>query len=79
MGVVAVVYVCDLRYFYVIFQNSNLDFILYYNLLLCFIQLEMHVRLVCAIKFYLLTYLLILYPSWSQILATPLIGEHELV
>ena len=36
----------------------NFDFILYYNLLLCFIQLEMHVRLICAIKFYLLTYLL---------------------
>jgi len=35
----------------------NFDFILYYNLLLCFIQLEMHVRLICAIKFYLLTYL----------------------
>ena len=33
------------------------DFILYYNLLLCFIPLEMHVRLICAIKFYLLTYL----------------------
>jgi len=32
---------------------------LYYNLLLCFIPLEMHVRLICAIKFYLLTYLLI--------------------
>jgi len=32
------------------------DFILYYNLLLCFIPLEMHVRLICAIKFYLLTY-----------------------
>jgi len=31
----------------------------YYNLLLCFIPLEMHVRLICAIKFYLLTYLLI--------------------
>ena len=25
----------------------NFDFILYYNLLLCFIQLEMHVRLMC--------------------------------
>jgi len=37
---------------------SNFDFILYYNLLLCFIQLEMHVRLICAIKFYLFTYLL---------------------
>jgi len=36
----------------------NFDFILYYNLLLCFIQLEMHVLLICAIKFYLLTYLL---------------------
>ena len=31
---------------------------LYYNLLLCFIPLEMHVRLIRAIKFYLLTYLL---------------------
>jgi len=31
--------------------------VLYYELLLCFIQLEMHVRLIlCAIKFYLLTY-----------------------
>jgi len=30
---------------------------LYCNLLLCFIPLEMHVRLLCAIKFYLLTYL----------------------
>ena len=38
--------------------NSNVDFMLYYNLLLCFIQLEMHVRLICAIKFYLLTCLL---------------------
>jgi len=38
----------------------NFDFILYYNLLLCFIQLEVHVRLICAIKFYLLTYLLII-------------------
>ena len=37
----------------------NFDFILYYNLLLCFIPLEMHVRLIRAIKFYLLTYLLI--------------------
>jgi len=27
----------------------NFDFILYYNLLLCFSQLEMHVRLICAI------------------------------
>ena len=37
--------------------NSNFDFILYYNLLLCFIQLQMHVhaRLICAIKFCLLT------------------------
>jgi len=35
--------------------NSNFDFILYYNLLLYFIQLEKHVRLICAIKFYLLT------------------------
>ena len=38
--------------------NSDFDFILYYNLILCFIPLEMHVRLLCAIKFYLLTYLL---------------------
>jgi len=38
--------------------NSNFYVILYYNLLLCFIQLEMHVRLIRAIKFYLLTYLL---------------------
>ena len=37
--------------------NSDSDFILYYNLLLCFISLEMHVRLIYAIKFYLLTYL----------------------
>jgi len=37
--------------------NSDFDFILDYNLLLCFIPLEMHVRLICAIKFYLLTYL----------------------
>jgi len=36
----------------------NFDFILYYNLLLCFIQQEMHVRLISAIKFYLLTYLI---------------------
>ena len=35
---------------------KNFNFTLYYNLLLCFIQLEMHVRLICAIKFYLLTY-----------------------
>jgi len=34
-----------------------LIFLLYYNLLLCFIQLQMHVRLICAVKFYLLTYL----------------------
>jgi len=32
--------------------------IVIYNLLLCFIPLEMHVRLICAIKFNLLTYLL---------------------
>ena len=32
-----------------------LIFLLYYNLLLCFIQLQMHVRLICAVKFYLLT------------------------
>ena len=38
--------------------NSDFDLILYYNLLLCFIPLEMHVRLICAIKFYLLTYFL---------------------
>jgi len=38
--------------------NSNFDFISYYNLLLCFIPLEMHVRLIRAIKFYLSTYLL---------------------
>jgi len=40
--------------------NSDFDFnfILYYNLLLCFILLEMHVRFICAIEFYLLTYLL---------------------
>jgi len=31
---------------------------LYYNLLLYFIPLEMHVRLIYAIKFYLLTDLL---------------------
>ena len=40
-----------------IFCNSDVNFVLYYNLLLYFIQLEMHVRLICAIKFYLLTYL----------------------
>jgi len=36
--------------------NSNFDYIglLYYNLLLCFIQQEIHVRLICAIKFYFL-------------------------
>ena len=39
-----------------IFCNSSFDFILFYNLLLCFMQLEMHVRLICGIKFYLLTY-----------------------
>jgi len=38
--------------------NSNFDFILYYNLLLCVIELEMHVSLICAIKFCLLTYLM---------------------
>jgi len=37
--------------------NSDFNFILCYNLLLCFIPLEMHVRLICAIKYYLLTYL----------------------
>jgi len=36
----------------------HFDFILYYNLVLCIIQLEMHVRLICAIEFYLHTYLL---------------------
>ena len=41
---------------------------LYYNLLLCFIPLEMHVRLICAIKFYLLTYLLT-YLIWQEQLA----------
>jgi len=30
----------------------------FYIVLLCFIPLEMHVRLICAIKFYLLSYLL---------------------
>jgi len=29
---------------------------MYYNLLLCSIPLEMYVRLMCAIKLYLLTY-----------------------
>jgi len=29
----------------------NFHFILYYNLLLCFIRLEMHIRLICAVKF----------------------------
>ena len=33
-------------------QDININI---YNLLLCFIPLEMHVRLMCAIKFYLLT------------------------
>ena len=33
--------------------------------LLCFIPLEMHVRLICAIKFYLLTYLL-LSRRWNR-------------
>ena len=36
----------------------DFDFMLYYNLLQCFIPLEMRVRLICAIKFYLLTYLI---------------------
>ena len=31
--------------------------IVIYNLLLCFIPLEMHVHLICAIKFNLLTYM----------------------
>ena len=39
---------------------------LYYNLLPCFIQLEMHVRLICAIKFYLLTYLLTYFNTARQ-------------
>ena len=47
-----------LIHFDFILCNSNFDFILYYNLVLCFIQLEMHVRLICAIEFYLHTYLL---------------------
>ena len=42
-----------------------------YNLLLCFFQLEMHVRLICAIKVYLLTYLfafsaLTLLVGWQE-------------
>ena len=45
-------------YFSLLCASVNFDFVLYYNLLLCFIQLEMHVRSICAIKFYLLTYLL---------------------
>ena len=43
-------------YFDFILRNSDFDFMLYYNLLLCFTPLEMHVRLICAIKFYALTY-----------------------
>ena len=35
-----------------IFCNSDVNFVLYYKLLLYFVQLEMHVRLICAIKFY---------------------------
>jgi len=46
-----------------IYCTSNSDFILYYNLLLCSIQLGMHVRWICAVKFYLLTYLLNTLPS----------------
>jgi len=46
-------------YFDFILFNSDFDFILYYNLLLYFIPLEMHARLICAIKFYLLTYLML--------------------
>ena len=45
-------------YFNFILRNSDFDFMLYYNLLLRFTPLEMHVRLICAIKFYVLTYLL---------------------
>jgi len=46
--------------------NANFDFILYYNLSVCFTQLETHVRLICAIKFYLLTYLMFtLVPAHS--------------
>jgi len=54
--------------------NSDFDFILYYNLLLCFIPLEMRVRLICAIKFYLLTYLikrLSILPEFDQEFKTP--------
>jgi len=43
---------CRWFWFYILI---DFDFILYYNLLLCFIQLEMHVRLICAIKFCLLS------------------------
>jgi len=50
----------------------NFDFILYYNLLLCFIQLEMHVRLICAIKFYLLTYLSCSYVFHQPKYLTPI-------
>jgi len=44
--------------FYLLCAAVNFYFIIYNNLLLCFIQPEMHVpvRLICAIKFYLLTY-----------------------
>jgi len=52
--------------------NSNFDFILYYNLLLCLIPLEMHVRLTRAIKFYLLTYLLNAFSA-----LTLLVGRQE--
>jgi len=41
-------------YFSILCAAVNFDFILYYNLLLCFIYLEIRVRLICAIKFYLL-------------------------
>ena len=48
-------------YFSLLCASVNFDFVLYYNLLLCFIELEMHVRSICAIEFYLLTYLLMLF------------------
>ena len=56
---------CNSAVFDFIVCNSDFDFILYCDLLLCFILLEMHVRLICAIKFYLFTYLLTYLPARS--------------
>ena len=56
--------------------HNDFDFILYYNLLRCFFPLEMHVRLICAIKFYLLSYLTVkLRIKYKRTKPNGIIGE----